>query len=42
MLRRLIKALLTGILYAVISIVICWLGPVLLCDVWQLQCRICR
>ena len=42
MLRRLIKILLTSVLCAIISIVICWLGPVLLCDVWRLQWWICR
>jgi len=40
--RRCIKTLLVWMLCAIISIAIVWFVPVLLCDIWRLECAICR
>lgn len=42
MLCRCIKRLLALMLYAVIGLVTARYAQVLLCDVWQWQCAICR
>ena len=42
MLHKYIKILLLYVLYAAIATAIGWYVPVLICDVWRLECAICR
>ena len=42
MLRKCIQKLLTFTAGAIIGTLAGWYVPVLLCDVWRLECAICR